>query len=82
MDANAQTVSKKFYDLFEKQIKGLLKLITDLQSAEPLIVFDSLGLYIETIAQILFRGNIHNERVKKLALFALYKIVNMDVYNQ
>lgn len=50
MDANAQTVSKKFYDLFEKQIKGLLKLITDLQSAEPLIVFDSLGLYIETIA--------------------------------
>jgi hypothetical protein len=82
MDANAQTAAKKFYDLFEKQIKGLLKLTTDLQSAEPLIVFDSLGLYIETIAHILFRGSIHNERVKKLALFALYKVVNIDVYNQ
>ena len=82
MDASGQTTAKKFYDLFEKQIKGLLKLTTDLQSAEPLIVFDSLGLYIETIAHILFRGTIHNERVKKLALFALYKVVNIDVYNQ
>jgi hypothetical protein len=40
-----------------------------------------LGLYIETLAHILFRGNIHNERVKKLALFALYRVVNVDIYN-
>lgn len=66
--------------MFEKQIKTLLKLITDLQYAEPLIVYDSLGLYIETLALILFRGEIHNERVKKLALFALYRVVSVDVY--
>lgn len=73
---------QKFYDLFEKQIKILLKLICDLQYAEPLIVFDSLGLYIETLAQILFKGLLHNDRVKKLALFALYRVVNVDIYNQ
>ena len=57
-------------------------MITDLQYAEPLIVFDSLGVYIETLARILFLGEQHNERVKKLALFALYRVVNVDVYNQ
>lgn len=55
--------------------------MTDLQFAEPLIIFDSVGLYIETLAHILFRGDLHNERVKKLALFALYRVVSMDVYN-
>lgn len=24
----------------------------------------------------------HNERVKKLALFSLYRVVNYDIYNQ
>jgi hypothetical protein len=55
--------------------------MTDLQFAEPLIIFDSVGLYVETLAHILFRGDLHNERVKKLALFALYRVVSMDVYN-
>ena len=54
----------------------------DLQYAEPLIVFDSLGLLIEILAQILFKGAQHNERVKKLALFGLYRIVSLDMYNQ
>jgi len=53
----------------------------DLQYAEPLIVFDSLGLYIEILAHILFKGSQHNERVKKLALFGLYRIVSLDMYN-
>jgi hypothetical protein len=30
---------------------------------------------------ILFKNNLHNERVKKLALFALYRVVNVDIYN-
>lgn len=72
--------ASKFHELFSKQIKALLKLTTDLQYAEPLIIFDSLGLYVETLAQILFKGNLHTERVKKLALFALYRVVNVDVY--
>lgn len=45
-------------------------------------MYDSLSIYIETVAQILFRGNLHNERVKRLVLFALYRIVNTLVYNQ
>jgi hypothetical protein len=81
MAANLPANVNKFYDLFEKQIKGLLKLLTDLQFAEPLIIFDSVGLYIESLAHILYMGNLHNERVKKLALFALYRVVSMDVYN-
>lgn len=47
-----------------------------------MIVFDSLGIYIEILAQILFKGNLHNERVKKLALFGLYRVVSLDMYNQ
>lgn len=74
--------AQKFYEIFEKQIKCLLKLTSDLQYAEPLIIFDSLGYYIETLAQILFKGNLHNERVKKLVLFALYRVVNVEIYNQ
>ena len=53
-----------------------------MQYAESLIVFDSIGIYIETLAQILFRGDLHNDRVKKLALYALYRVVNVDMYNQ
>jgi hypothetical protein len=52
----AGPVQRRFYELFEKQIKCLLKLMIDLQYAEPLIVFDSLGLFIEILAQILFKG--------------------------
>ena len=59
----------------------MLKLVTDLQYAEALSVFDSLGLYIEILAHILFKGTHHNEKVKKLALFALYRVVSIDVYN-
>lgn len=52
-----------------------------MQNAEALIVYESLGSYVETVAQILFRGNLHNSRVKRLALFALYRVVNTAVYN-
>lgn len=52
-----------------------------MQFTEPLIMYDSLGLYLETVAQILFRGDLFNDRVKRLVLFALYRVVNTLIYN-
>ena len=56
--------------------------MSELQYAEALIVYESLGPFIEGIAQILFRGDLHQERLKRLALFSLYRVVNTQVYNQ
>ena len=53
-----------------------------MQFADALIVYESLGQYIEVLARILFRGDLHTERVKKLSLYALYRVVNTNVYNQ
>jgi hypothetical protein len=52
-----------------------------LQFADALIVYESLGQYIEVLARILFRGNLHSEKVQKLAIYALYRVVNTSVYN-
>jgi len=40
-EKNAQ--SEYFHSLFQDQIKILLKLISELQNADPLIVYESLG---------------------------------------
>lgn len=42
----------------------------------------SLGEYIHTIAQIIFRGELHITKVKKLAIFSMYSIVTTTIYNQ
>lgn len=43
---------------------------------------ESLGQYIDMIAGILFRSNSYSEKIKKLALFALYRVVNTIIYQQ
>ena len=60
----------------------MIKLVSEVQFADALIVYESLGQYIEVLARILFRGDLHTERVKKLSLYALYRVVNTNVYNQ
>lgn len=40
-----------------------------------------LDLYIQTVAQILYRGNLYQERLLKLSLFSLYKVITTTIYN-
>lgn len=60
----------------------MLKHIQELQYANALIVYESIGQYIELLANILFRGNLFSERIKKLALFSLFRVINTIDYNQ
>jgi hypothetical protein len=63
-------------------LKALLKHLNDLQVSEALLFHKNLGDYIHTIAQIIFRGELHILRVKKLAIFSMYSIVITTIYNQ
>lgn len=55
--------AQKFHGVFESQLKALLKHLNDLQVSEALLFHKTLGEYIHTIAQIIFRGELHIERV-------------------
>lgn len=50
--------------------------------SEALLFHKTLGEYIHTIAQIIFRGELHITRVKKLAIFSMYSVVTTTIYNQ
>jgi hypothetical protein len=56
--------------------------LNDLQVSEALLFHKTLGDYIHSIAQIIFRGDLHVSRVKKLAIFSIYSIVTTTIYNQ
>jgi len=73
--------TKPFYDLFEAQIKSLLKHLNQLQNSEPLLFHKSLGDYIHGVAQIVFHGDMHNLKVKKLAIFSMFSVVTTTIYN-
>ena len=45
-------------------------------------MFNSLDSYLQILAQILFRSEIYPIRVQKLALIAIFKVVNVNIYNQ
>lgn len=71
----------KFHQIFESQLKSLLKHLNDLQVSEALLFHKSLGEYIHTVAQVIFRGELHIDKVKKLALFSMYSVVTTTIYN-
>jgi len=50
--------------------------------SEALLFHKCLAEYIHTVAQILFRGELHIIKVKKLAIFAMYQVVTTTIYNQ
>jgi len=45
-------------------------------------MFEHLSLYIEILASMLFRGNLYSEQVRRLVLFAIYRVVNCAAYNE
>ena len=62
-------------------MKTFLKNLCTLQSSEPLLMFNSLDQYLQTLARILHRHEIYSVRVQKLALIATFKVVNVDCFN-
>jgi len=62
-------------------VKTFLKNLCTLQSSEPLLMFNSLDQYLQTLARILHRHEIYSVRVQKLALIATFKVVNVDCFN-
>lgn len=71
-----------FSELLVAQVKTFLKNLCTLQSSEPLLMFNSLDEYLQILARILHRQEIYPVRVKKLALIATFKVVNIDCFNQ
>ncbi len=62
-------------------MKTFLKNLCTLQSAEPLLMFNSLDQYLQILALILHRNEMYPVRVNKLALIATFKVVNVDCFN-
>jgi len=62
-------------------MKNLLKHIQELQYANDLLVYECLGQYIELLANILFKGHLFSERIKKLTLFSFFRVINSLDYN-
>jgi hypothetical protein len=63
------------------QVKTFLKHLSELQHAEALIMFNSLDQFLQVLAQILFRSEMYPQRLNKLAIIALFRIVNTAIYN-
>jgi len=64
------------------QVKTFTKHLSELQSGEALLMFNTLDQFLKILAQILFRSEIYPERVNKLALIAIFRVVNTTIYNQ
>ena len=60
----------------------LLKHLIELQSSEALLFHKNLSDYIHSVAQLIFRTDLHTMKVKKLAIYGMYKIVTTMIYNQ
>ena len=75
-------IKNDFHEIFEGQIKSILKHLNDLQMSEALLFHKNLAEYIHIIAQIIFRKEFHITKVKKLALFSMYQVVTTTIYNQ
>ncbi len=69
-------------DSVNSSIKILMKGIINVQYLEPMIMLSSLSVYIQTLAKILMNPAVCNETNKKLALFALQRVVSTNLYNQ
>ena len=81
MDLKEQKI-QEFHEIFENQIKSILKHLNDLQVSEALLFHKSLGEYMHSVAQIIFKGELHILRVKKLAIYSMYSILTTTIYNQ
>ena len=60
----------------------ILKHLIELQSSEALLFHKNLSDYIHSVAQLIFRTDLHTMNVKKLAMYGMYKIVTTTIYNQ
>ena len=64
------------------QVKTLLKKLSEVQSNDAFLMFNSLDIFLQILARLLFRSELYPTRVNKLALISVYRIVNTNIYNQ
>lgn len=50
--------------------------------SEALLFHKNIGEYIHTMAQIIFREELHVLKVKKLVIYSMFQIVTTTIYNQ
>ena len=74
-------IKKMYYDLMIGQVKNFLKHLSELQAAEALLMFNSLDQYLQIICQIVGRSELYPTRINRLALIALYRVINTKIYN-
>ena len=79
-DGNEQ--KKVYYGLMTSQVKNFLKHLSELQAAEALLMFNTLDQYLQIICQIIGRSELYPTRINRLALIALYRVINTKIYNQ
>lgn len=71
----------KYYNLMVGQVKTYLKHLSELQGNDPLLMFNQLDQYLQTICVVLGQSEFYPIRVNKLAMIALFKIINTSIYN-
>lgn len=72
----------QIFENFVAYVKTLLKKLSEIQTAEAFLMYNSLDVYLQILAQILFRSEVYPSRINKLALIAIYRVVNTNIYNQ
>lgn len=64
------------------QVKTFLKHLSELQGTDPLLMFNNLDQYLQIVCSVLGQSDIYPIRVNKLAMIALFKVINTSIYNQ
>lgn len=71
-----------FAEILVGQVKNFIKALCKLQEGEPFLMFNSIDQYLQVLARVLHRAELYPERTQKLAMLAIYKVVNVDLLNQ
>ena len=68
-------------DKYYSWVKNLIKKLSDLQYSEPLLFYTSLKQYMELWITILVKKDSYDEKCHKVAMLAIYRVVNSMIYN-
>jgi hypothetical protein len=45
-------------------------------------MFNTLDQYLQIICQVIYKSETYPNRVNKLVMIALYRVINTNIYNQ
>jgi hypothetical protein len=69
-------MKQQYISLLEAQVKTFLKHLSELQNAQTLLMFNTLDQFLQSICQVLGSSDVYSARVCKLAMIALYRVIN------